>query len=87
MIRTLFVCLLLLCTSRATFAQPIGTFRWQMQPYCNVVALNVTQIGGVYTLDGFDDQCGGPQYRDVAWRRAAARGGAAERRHARRHLA
>jgi hypothetical protein len=40
------------------YAQPVGTFRWQMQPYCTVLTLNVTQNGNVYTLDGFDDQCG-----------------------------
>jgi hypothetical protein len=39
-------------------AQVIGTFRWQLQSYCNIVALVVTQTGGVYNLDGFDDQCG-----------------------------
>jgi hypothetical protein len=38
--------------------QPIGTFTWQLQPYCNVLTLNVTQTGSVYTLDGYDDQCG-----------------------------
>ena len=42
-------------------AQPIGTFRWQLQPFCNVVTVNVTQQGGVYTLDGYDNQCGAPQ--------------------------
>lgn len=39
-------------------AQVIGTFRWQTEPFCNVVTLTVTQTGGVFTLDGFDDQCG-----------------------------
>jgi hypothetical protein len=39
-------------------AQPVGTFRWQMQPYCNVITLHVTQNGNIFTLDGFDDQCG-----------------------------
>jgi hypothetical protein len=39
-------------------AQPLGTFRWQTQPYCNLITLSVAQAGGVYTLDGFDDQCG-----------------------------
>jgi endosialidase-like protein len=38
-------------------AQPLGTFRWQLQPYCNVLSLSVTQQGGLYTLDGTDDQC------------------------------
>jgi hypothetical protein len=42
-------------------AQPLGTFRWQLQPFCNVVTVNVTQSGAVYTLDGFDDQCGAQQ--------------------------
>jgi hypothetical protein len=40
-------------------AQPLGTFRWQLQPYCNIVTVNVTQQGGIYTLDGTDDRCGG----------------------------
>src|SRR5262245_12113994 len=40
-------------------AQSIGTFHWQLQPFCNVITLNVRQDGLVYTLDGFDDQCGG----------------------------
>ena len=39
-------------------AQSIGTFKWQLQPYCNVVTLAVTQVDGVYRLEGTDDQCG-----------------------------
>ena len=42
-------------------AQPIGTFRWQLQPYCNVLSLAVVQHGAVYQLHGNDDQCGVPQ--------------------------
>lgn len=42
-------------------AQPLGTFTWQLQPFCNRVTVSVTQNGGVYTLDGYDDQCGAPQ--------------------------
>jgi hypothetical protein len=42
----------------AAHAQPLGTFRWQLQPFCNVVTLAVTQNGGVYRLEGTDDQCG-----------------------------
>jgi len=38
----------------------VGTFRWQLQPFCNAVTVNVTQQGGLFTLDGFDDQCGQP---------------------------
>ena len=42
-------------------AQSLGTLRWQLQPFCNVVSLNVNQQGAVYTLDGYDDQCGAAQ--------------------------
>ena len=48
----------LLWSSVPVAAQPLGTFRWQQQPYCNVFTLIVEQKGGIYTLDGFDDQCG-----------------------------
>lgn len=40
-------------------AQVIGQFRWQLQPYCNVLTVTVTQVGAAFTLDGTDDQCGG----------------------------
>jgi hypothetical protein len=40
-------------------AQPLGTFRWQLRPFCNVVTVAVTQNGAVYRLEGSDDQCGG----------------------------
>jgi hypothetical protein len=39
-------------------AQPMGTFTWQLAPYCNVVSLNTTLDVSVYTFDGFDNQCG-----------------------------
>ena len=41
-------------------AQPLGTFHWQQLPYCNVLTVNVVQSGGVFHLDGTDDQCGVP---------------------------
>ena len=47
-------------------AQPLGTFRWQQQPYCNVITFNVVQQGAIYQLDGFDDQCGGAAARAAA---------------------
>jgi hypothetical protein len=50
-----------LLPSRDAAAQPLGSFTWQLQPFCNRLTVNVTQSGGVYTLDGFDDQCGAPQ--------------------------
>jgi hypothetical protein len=39
-------------------AQSLGTFRWQLQPFCNVITVTVTQVGGTYRLEGVDDQCG-----------------------------
>ena len=44
--------------ARTATAQPLGTFRWQLQPFCNVVTLAVTQNGAVYRLEGTDNQCG-----------------------------
>ena len=49
----------------ASAQQPIGTYRWQLTPYCNVVTLSVGQQGAVFTLDGFDDQCGASQRAGV----------------------
>jgi len=40
-------------------AQNLGTFRWQVQPFCNVVTVAIEQQGGAYLLTGFDDRCGG----------------------------
>jgi hypothetical protein len=48
-------------TVSSAAAQPLGTFRWQLQPYCNVLTVNVTQQAGIYTLDGTDDRCGAAQ--------------------------
>lgn len=39
-------------------AQSLGTYSWQLAPYCNVVTVSVTQNGTLYTLDGYDNQCG-----------------------------
>jgi len=46
-------------------AQPLGSFSWQLQPYCNVVTMTAVQQGAIYTLDGFDDQCGAGQRAPV----------------------
>lgn len=39
-------------------AQPVGTFRWQFSPYCNVVTVSIVQQGPIYVLSGVDDNCG-----------------------------
>ncbi|MBP7779085.1 MAG: tail fiber domain-containing protein [Acidobacteria bacterium] len=54
----LAVVVLLAGIGSAAVAQPLGTFRWQLRPFCNVVTLAVTQNGAVYRLEGTDDQCG-----------------------------
>lgn len=50
-------CLTMTLASAAS-AQVLGTFNWQMQPYCHRVVLTLTGVTGTFTLDGFDDQCG-----------------------------
>lgn len=63
-----FVALLAVATLFASWpasAQPLGTLTWQLQPFCNRVSLAITQNGGVYSLDGFDDQCGAPQRASI----------------------
>jgi hypothetical protein len=56
--RALLTTCVLTCCARASAAQTIGTFRWQALPFCNVITLTVVQVGSIFTLDGFDDQCG-----------------------------
>lgn len=46
------------CLPGRASAQTIGTFRWQTQPYCNVLTLDVTQTGSGFRVEGTDDQCG-----------------------------
>ncbi len=46
-------------------AQPLGTFRWQLQPYCNIVTVTVVQDGAQYHITGTDDQCGTPRRASV----------------------
>lgn len=46
------------CASPSSVAaQAIGTFRWQMQPFCNVLTLSVRQTATTFRLEGADDQC------------------------------
>lgn len=56
--RVVLSVMLLWAMSGVAEAQTIGTFRFQLRPYCNVVTLTVVQQGGQYQVDGFDDQCG-----------------------------
>lgn len=54
--------------STAAEAQTLGTFRWQLQPYCNVLTVTVVQQGAQYQVDGTDDQCGAAQQASVVGR-------------------
>jgi hypothetical protein len=55
-----------LIVTGSAWAQPLGSFRWQQQPYCNILTLNVIGEGGNYTLDGTDDLCGAAQKASVS---------------------
>ncbi len=58
MFRSILSLAVVALTASAAAAQSLGTLSWQLQPYCNVVSVAVTGVAGVYTLEGFDDQCG-----------------------------
>ena len=40
-------------------AQVLGTFRWQLAPYCNVVTVRIEQKGALFELLGTEDRCDG----------------------------
>jgi hypothetical protein len=63
LVAMLALCLVLPAASAV--AQTIGTFRWQIQPHCNVITVRVTHQSGIYTLDGTDDRCGADQAASV----------------------
>lgn len=50
----------------AASAQVVGTFNWQLQPYCNRVFVTVTQGPTSYVLSGYEDQCGAPRRAPLA---------------------
>jgi hypothetical protein len=52
------LCLAHPCGVMEARAQTIGTFRWQLAPYCNVLTLTVVQMPSGYALTGFDNRCG-----------------------------
>lgn len=54
----LLPCLAALALPASVTAQSLGTFRWQLQPYCNLLTVTVTQVGALYRVEGTDDQCG-----------------------------
>lgn len=61
----LLVPLLAAVGPRSARAQPLGTFRWQLQPFCNVITTEVEARDGRYHVNGVDDLCGGQQRASV----------------------
>lgn len=58
------VLVLMLCGAVApatAAAQVLGTFTWQMQPYCNRITVTLTGTPGGFVASGTDDQCGAPR--------------------------
>lgn len=53
-----FTGFLVLAVNALAGAQVLGVFRWQTQPFCNVLTLTVAQQGGQFLLTGTDDLCG-----------------------------
>lgn len=49
----------LMLAAPASAQQTLGTFKWNVAPFCNVLNLTVTQYGSVFALHGFEEQCGG----------------------------
>lgn len=43
----------------------LGTFRWQLRPYCNVLTVQVDARGDTFHVHGTDDQCGAPSPASV----------------------
>lgn len=46
-----------LSAATSASAQVFGTFSWQMQPFCNVITLTLTQVPTGFTVDGTDNLC------------------------------
>ncbi|MEZ5294273.1 MAG: hypothetical protein R2745_24560 [Vicinamibacterales bacterium] len=50
---------LALVVTASADAQTLGTFRWRVAPYGSVLNLTITQVGSIYRLEGFEQECGG----------------------------
>jgi hypothetical protein len=61
----LFLTLQAVLLTGSAAAQTIGTFRWQLRPYCNVITVTITQVGSLYRAEGRDDRCGAAQAGSV----------------------
>ncbi|MCC6987690.1 MAG: hypothetical protein IT181_01745 [Acidobacteria bacterium] len=50
--------IVLLASALPLHAQSLGTFSWRLQPFRNIVTVNIVQAGSIYPVDGPDDLCG-----------------------------
>lgn len=48
--------------------ETLGTFRWQLRPYCNVLTLTVVRQGTRFHVDGTDDLCSASRHGAVVGR-------------------
>jgi hypothetical protein len=55
---SLFLAAFVLLLAPTVFADPIGTFRWRLAPFCNVITLDAVSQATTITVSGTDDQCG-----------------------------
>ncbi len=61
---TSFLCVAgLLMSVQPAAAQFIGTFSWQTAVYCNIITLNIFQVGNSFALEGYDNQCSNTERR------------------------
>lgn len=51
------VVLAALLAPRDAAAQTLGTFMWRVEPHCNTLVLTVIQDGGLFRVQGYEDQC------------------------------
>lgn len=58
LVPTVLLALATVAAAHPAAAQVVASVRWQTQPFCNVVTLNIVQQGAVYQLVGQDDVCG-----------------------------
>ncbi|MGD9902730.1 MAG: hypothetical protein AB7U83_04610 [Vicinamibacterales bacterium] len=59
------VAIALLSMPAPVAGQVLGTFTWQLQPFCNRVVVTVIQTPGGFDLRGCDDLCGAPSARGL----------------------
>lgn len=63
--RLLLAAAALILSAASGSAQVLGTFPWQLQPYCHVVTITLTSAPMGFTLDGVDNQCGATNQASV----------------------